>query len=236
MLLLSPLKHIAPYLLLLIAFFASSLTSSAQKYKVGERVEVDVNGDGKWVKATIKEVNFGPYVNGDYLVRLDAPDAIGGIEYTFLSNHFNQIRAMGSTTNSITSNCSFGPPPGTFTNSSPASIALFKHIVYDKLNNFATGVPGSPVRIGLSFLSFETAKAYKNTVSVKPGRGAVRINEAAPADATVYPATVTYIICEDYHPGIKRKKVETKYEFFMDRFGKWNASQLGYVDKTTVLE
>jgi len=230
------LKSVAPRLLLFTLCLGCSLAGSAQKYKAGERVEVDVNGDGKWVKATIKEVNFGPYVNGDYLVRLDAPDAIGGIEYTFLSHHFNQIRAIGSATNSITSSCVFGPPPGTFSDHSVASTPLFQYIVYNKLNNFATGAPGSPVRIGLTFISFETAKAYKNNVSVKPGRGAVRINEAAPADAMVYPATITYIICEDYHPGIKSKKVETKYEFFIDRFGKWNASQLGYVDKITVLE
>lgn len=231
----SLLKTILPFFLLALALFANPTDSVAQKYKVGDRVEVDVAGNGNWVKATIKQVNFGPYVNGDYLIRLDAPDAIGGMEYTFLNNQFNLIRLPGSNTNSITTECKFGPPQGTFTDASPASTALFKKIVYDKVNMLATGVGGNPKQIGLTFKLVQNTKNYQNTVTVYPGRGAIRINDAAPVNAMIYRATVKYIVCEDYAPGISRKMVETKYDFFIDRYGKWNASQLGS-STVTILE
>jgi hypothetical protein len=64
----------------------------------------------------------------------------------------------------------------------------------------------------------------------------VRLNEYAPANTSIYPATVKFIICEDNNPGITRKMIETKYEFFVDRFGEWNASQPWYMDKISVLE
>jgi hypothetical protein len=228
-------KTMLPLMLYIFSFLGFSQTSIAQKYKVGDRVEVDVEGNGNWVKATIKQVNFGPYVNGDYLVRLDAPDAIGGIEYTFLSNKFNLIRLQGSNTNSITTDCKFGPPAGTFTDASPASTGLFKRLVYDKVNMLATGVGGNPRRIGLTFKVVQNTKTYKNTVTVYPGRGAMRLNDAAPVNAIIYSTTLKYIVCEDYSPGISRKMVESKYDFFIDRYGKWNASQTGS-STVTILE
>ncbi|MDQ6756896.1 MAG: hypothetical protein M3004_08165 [Bacteroidota bacterium] len=219
-------KNLVPYLFLLILILGSNINANAQKYKVGQRVEVDINGNGQWVKATIKEANFNPYINGDYLVRLDAPDAIGGIEYTFTSAHFNQIRLPGNKTNSITSNCIFGPPPGTFTNNSSASNPLFKKIFYDKVNTVANGTINAPIRIGITYLSFDVSKPYRNDVSTK----------SVPLNGIIYPATIKYIICEDYNPGIKRKMVETQFEFFIDRFGKWNGAPKGYEDKITILE
>jgi hypothetical protein len=228
-------KSLLPSLLLILAVFINIPDIVAQKYKVGDRVEVDVAGNGNWVKATIKQVNFGPYVNGDYLVKLDAPDAIGGTEYTFFNNQFNLIRVQGESTNSITTECKFGPPQGNFTDASPASTALFKRIVYDKVNMLATGVGGNPKRIGLTFKLVQNMKNYQNTVTVYPGRGAIRLNDAAPVNAIIYRATVKYIVCEDYSPGIARKMVETKYDFFIDRYGKWNASQLGS-SSVTILE
>jgi|GEM_PF-6597927 len=144
-----------------------------------------------------------------------------------INNRFDQIPSAGSYNDSITTECKFGPPQGNFTDASPASTALFKRIVYDKVNMLATGIGGNPKRIGLTFKLVQNTKNYQNKVTVYPGRGAQRINDAAPPNAMIYQATVKYIVCEDYSPGISRKMVETKYDFFIDRYGKWNASQLG---------
>jgi hypothetical protein len=230
-------KPVLHYILLFILVLGVSLKTTAQKYKIGERVELNIDAKGIWYKGFVKDAQGFQYNNGYYLVRLDnAIDATGSIEFTVGTSSYNLMRAEGTKGSSPAYNCSFGPPPGTFDKSSPASIALFKRIVYNKRSNAATGAGGNPNSIGLSFLSFNLAISYKNTVSIKPGRGAVRLNEYAPANATIYPATVKFIVCEDNNPGVSRKEIETKYEFFVDRFGEWNASQPWYMDKTTVLE
>jgi hypothetical protein len=200
-------------------------------------VELNVDGKGIWYKGFIKEVNFGAGYSGYYLVRLDKGVDVygGGNEFMVSSGYFNLMRPEGNKGETDLKDCSFVPPPGTFTNRSPASVALFKRIVYDKKMMFVNGSIGRPVRIAISFLSVEMGKSYKNTVSVVPGRGAKRINDAAPVNAVIYPATVKYIICEDYNPGIERKMVEAKHEFYIDRFGKWTSSE-GAFDKISVLE
>jgi hypothetical protein len=224
-------------LLLLIFFTATALTTAAQKYKLGQRVELNVDDKGVWYKGYIKEVQGFESGNGYYLVHLDegVPQYGGGTEFTVTTRYFGMMRPEGGKADPNPANCTFGPPPGNFTNSSPASLDLFKRIVYNRLNMLATGVGGYPKQIGLTFLSFDQAKAYKNTVSVVPGRGAQRINDAAPPNATIYPASMKYIVCEDYNPGITRKTVETKWEFFIDRFGEWTASKTAF-DKTTPME
>lgn len=223
--------------LLLVLLLALSFPASAQKYKLNQRVELNVDDKGVWYKGYIKDVSGFESGNGSYLVHLDQGVAQygGGTEFTVTPRYFTLMRPEGGTADTNPGNCTFGPPPGTFTNTSAASVALFKRIVYNRVNMLATGVGGNPARIGLTFLAFDVAKAYKNTVSVVPGRGAQRINDAAPPNAIMYPASIKYIVCEDYKPGIMRKMVETKWEFFMDRFGEWNASQATF-DKTTPLQ
>lgn len=234
-------KIIRKYLRLLFLLFVISgginINSYAQKYKVGQRVELNVDGKGVWYNGFIKEVDFSPNYSGSYLVHLDkGVDTYGGgKEFAVTSAYFNLMRPEGSNAGTTPSSCYFAPPPGTFTNKSPASVALFKRIVYDKRMMFVNGTIGRPVRIAISFISFETAKPYKNTVSLVPGRGAQRINDAAPVNAIVYPATIKYILCEDYNPGIQRKMIETIHEFYIDRFGKWTSSE-GAFDKISVVE
>lgn len=222
---------------LLVCFLLTTLSSLAQKYKLNQRVELNVDSKGVWYKGYIKDVQGFESGNGYYLVHLDegVPQYGGGTEFTVTPRYFTLMRPEGGAANTNPGNCTFGPPPGTFSKNAPASVPLFKRILYNRLNMLATGTGGYPARIGLTFLSFDVAKAYKNVVSVVPGRGAQRINDAAPPDATIYPASITYILCEDYNPGQQRKRVEAKLEFFIDRFGEWNASQ-GAFDKTTPLQ
>lgn len=228
-------KNFSFLIQLLFFVLGITLTVSAQKYKLNQRVELNVDDKGIWYKGYIKEVQGFENNNGSYKVLLDqgVPQYGGGTEFMVTERYFNLMRPEGGAANPNPANCSFGPPPGEFTGNSPASVSLFKYIVYSRLNLSATGVGGYPSRIGLTFLAFNAAKAYKNTVSVVPGRGAQRINDVAPPDATIYPATMKYIVCEDYNPGVMRKMVETKFEFFIDRFGQWSASQPAFADKTT---
>jgi hypothetical protein len=211
--------------------------NTSPKYKVAQRIELNVDGRGVWYKGFIKEVHFAPNYAGYYLVHLDkGVDTYGGgTEFTVSNTYLNLMRPEGSTADTKPENCAFGPPPGTFTDTSPASVALFKKIVYDKQMMLVNGTMTRPVRIGITFLSFDVAKAYKNTVSIVPGRGAQRINDAAPPNAIIYPATIKYIICEDYNPGIQRRMIEAKHEFYISRFGQWTSSE-GAFDKISVLE
>jgi hypothetical protein len=230
-------KRLFISLLFLVLLLVTTLAVSAQTYKLNQRVELNVDDKGVWYKGYIKEVTGFESGNASYLVHLDqgVPQYGGGTEFSVTSRYFTLMRPEGGTANANPGNCTFGPPPGTFTNSSSASVALFKRILYNRVNMLATGVGGNPARIGLTFVSFDMAKAYKNTVSVVAGRGAQRINDAAPPNAIMYPASIKYIVCEDYKPGIMRKLVETKWEFFIDRFGEWSASQAAF-DKTTPLQ
>jgi hypothetical protein len=223
--------------LLFVLLLALSFPASAQKYKLNQRVELNVDDKGVWYKGYIKNVSGFESCNGSFLVHLDqgVSEYGGGTEFTATPRYFTLVRPEGGTADVNPGNCSFGSPPGTFTNTSPASVALFKRILYNRVNMLATGVGGNPARIGLIFLAFDVAKAYKNTVSVVPGRGAQRINDAATPNAIMYPASIKYVVCEDYKPGIMRKMVETKWEFFMDRFGEWSASKVAF-DKTTQLQ
>ena len=197
------------------------------KYHEGQRVEVNIDGKGIWYKGYIKEVHDPVTAGGYYLVHLDeAMDAVGSIAFTIGTNSYNLMRPEGGTTLSSTVNCSFGPPPGSFTNSSPASIALFKKIVYDRHSLSITGTAGAPVRIGIKFISIKPGEPYKNTALQ---------NNSAPVDAIIYPAAIKYIICEDIPPGITRRMIETKHEFFMARDG-WSFSSPNPLDKVTILE
>lgn len=224
-------------LALLLFFSFAAMVASAQKYKLNQRIELNVDNKGVWYKGYVKEVQTSSDGTFVYLVHLDkgVESYGGGTEFTVSPRYYGMMHPEGEAANPNPANCQFGPPPGTFTGASPASLPLFKRVLYNRLNLLATGVGGYPARIGVSFLVFDVAKAYKNTVSVVPGRGAQRINDAAPPDATIYPATIKYILCEDYNPGIMRKMVESKWEFFVDRFGEWTASKTNLFDTTTPL-
>lgn len=183
-------------------------------FKVGSTVEVNVSAH--WYKAQILQVN------GDkYKVHYDGyPASDDGWV------HFTQIRLYGKDAASSTSSCNWGPPPGTFSNSSPASQELFKYEVYEYYARTLNGTITRPVKAGISFLSYNAKTSYKNTVSTKPGVGAVRRHDGAPVNGTIYPVRIGYIVCKMYgEDEVERTEVYADFSFFKNRDGEWTCSK-----------
>ena len=138
------------------------------------------------------------------------------------------------TNEKTTADCSFIAPPGDISKTAKPSEQLFKRKIYDRHNVFANGTGSAPLRVGVMFLSFQVGKPFTNTVRLDPARGALRINDAAPVNATIYPVKSEHIVCEEYRDGTQRKRVENKYACFKNRDGEWVCGADG-IPKTTQL-
>lgn len=120
-----------------------------------------------------------------------------------------------------TADCSFTAPPGDASKTAKASEQLFKRKIYDNYNKSANGTGVAPLKVGVTFLSFQVSKPFTNIVRVSPATGAHRINDAAPVNATIYPVKSEHIVCELYRDGTQRKRVANKYACFKNRDGEW---------------
>jgi hypothetical protein len=130
--------------------------------------------------------------------------------------------------------CDFTKPD---TDTSPAakpSEQLFKAKIYRIYGVLADGTGMAPLRVGVTFESFQMGRAFTNVVKVDPGRGAYRVNDAAPVNAAIYPVVSKHIVCEQYRDGIQRRRVENKYACFKNRDGEWVCGADG-IPKTTQL-
>jgi hypothetical protein len=83
------------YFILLISFLTTTaFTSAAQKYKTGQRVELNVDDKGVWYKGYVKEVQGFENGTGSYLVHLDqgVPQYGGGNEFSVTNRYFGMMR------------------------------------------------------------------------------------------------------------------------------------------------
>lgn len=145
------------------------------------------------------------------------------------------VEAKETETNEKTmADCSFIVPPGDASKTALPSEQLFKRKIYDRYNVFANGTVTAPLKVGVTFLSFEVSKPFMNIVRVDPAVGAYRINDAAPVNATIYPVKSEHIVCEQYRDGIVRKRVANKYACFKNKDGEWVCGADG-IPKTTQL-
>jgi hypothetical protein len=120
-----------------------------------------------------------------------------------------------------TTDCSFVAPLGDASKDAKPSEQLFKRKIYDRHNMFANGSGTGPLKVGVTFLSFHMSKPFTNTVRIDPARGALRINDAAPVNATIYPVTSKHVVCEQYRNATTRQQIENKYACFKNRDGEW---------------
>jgi hypothetical protein len=145
------------------------------------------------------------------------------------------VEAKETETNEKTmADCSFIAPPGDGSKTALPSEQLFKRKIYDRYNVFANGSVTAPLKVGVTFLSFQAGTPFKNIVRVDPVRGALRINDAAPVNAMIYPVKSVHVVCEQFRDGIQRKRVENKYACFKNRDGEWVCGADG-IPKTTQL-
>lgn len=117
--------------------------------------------------------------------------------------------------------CSFIAPAGDTSKNAKPSEQLFKRKIYDRHNMLADGTGSAPLKVGVIFLSFQVSKPFTNTVRIDPVRGALRINDAAPVNAMIYPVISKHVVCEQYRNGTTRQQIENKYACFKNRDGEW---------------
>ena len=130
--------------------------------------------------------------------------------------------------------CSFIAPAGDTSRTAKASELLFKRKIYDIYHVLANGTGSAPLNVGVTFINFQMNKPFINVVRVDPGRGALRINDAAPPNATIYPVRSAHVVCEQYRDATLRRRVENKYACFKNRDGEWVCGADG-IPKTTQL-
>jgi len=117
--------------------------------------------------------------------------------------------------------CSFLAPAGDTSRTAKASELLFKRKIYDIYHVLANGSGSAPLNVGVTFLNFQMNKPFLNVLRVDRARGALRINDAAPLNATIYPVRSQHVVCEQYRDATLRRRVENRYACFKNRDGEW---------------
>ncbi|MDP3241888.1 MAG: hypothetical protein Q8M69_15810, partial [Reyranella sp.] len=122
-----------------------------------------------------------------------------------------------------------GPVPG----SVGASDALFRQKIADNYTMRSQGT----FKVSVGFESFSVGAPIINTVSVQPGIGAVRVNNGAPPNATMYPVVSRHIVCEQGGTSVERRRVEGDYYCFVSKDEEWTCASggSGRPPKTTAL-
>lgn len=110
---------------------------------------------------------------------------------------------------------------GRYSSTSPASEGLFRQVIFDSYAKLASGAGSAPLKVGVKFETFRQGARTTNRVSVDPGRGARRVTDAAPPNTALYPVDATYIVCEEYYDGRKRRRISQDFYCFQDRFQDW---------------
>lgn len=200
-------------LLFLLLFCCIGSNLKAQIFKQGQRVEVNYNGH--WYKSTILQVN-----GNKYKVHYEGYPASD--DAWLLASY---IRTLGEDGKPVAVTCNFEAPPGNFTNSTPASLALFKRELYDWYQQNVTGGLSSPKAIGIVFKTFTLGQSYINTVGNVAGRGAMRRHSGAPVNTTIYPVKTRYFVCENYNSGVSQKEINADFSFFKNKEGEWTCSK-----------
>jgi hypothetical protein len=222
--------------LVIFSSFIYASAEAADDFKAGDRVEVSVSGlegDAYYEPCVITEV-----LNNGYRV------VCGGTEYVvqkgWVRRPQKNIQPPAKNTNraapenkddapvkqidddddgenqTADDNCDFDPPGAKIFNADKFSAALARRVIYDRYRMFANGTLLAPLKVGVTFLSFQVGKPFTNIV-----RGAFRINDAAPAGATIYPVKSKHIVCEQYRDSTRRKQIESNFACFKNKDGEW---------------
>jgi len=117
--------------------------------------------------------------------------------------------------------CASNAPPINRSGTQKPSETLFKGLLFYNYNLTANGTGIAPLKVGVTFLTLQIVTSFTNTVTNVPYVGAVRKNDAAPVNATIYNIKSKHIVCEQYRDGVKRRQVEGNYACFKNRDGEW---------------
>ena len=212
-----------------------------ERCQVGARVQVEMIDNAV---GTITEIgNEAPHV-GWYRVVFDWNVRGGNPKGEWYNPKNREIRVAGTNTKCVLAaaedkpqpqdktkatdatpgqhDCPMDEPPGQVTKTATASAQVFKRVIYEsmaaKVNEKSIG---APKKIGLTFLEFDMAKAYRNTLT-GDRFGDRRLHDGAPVGAMIYPVKTKYLRCELYDREINGYVRQTNYACFKNRDGEWD--------------
>ncbi|MEZ0373277.1 MAG: hypothetical protein ACAI44_29580 [Candidatus Sericytochromatia bacterium] len=116
--------------------------------------------------------------------------------------------------------CPLVAPPGKVTSSAPASAALFKRVIYEWEAVRVNGTLTAPKQVGLTFLAFNMAKPYKNTLTAKRF-GDKRLHTGAPPYTMLYPVKTRELVCDLHGDEIRRTVTEVDRTCFKSKSNTW---------------
>jgi len=125
-------------------------------------------------------------------------------------------------------------PPAAISNSAPFSEAVFRRKAYDGYARSANGTMTAPLAVGVLFESVKLGPPITNTVRIEPGRGALRLNDAAPPYTRLYPVTSTHVVCEQYRDSMSHRRVEAVEHCFISRDHEWMCGLAGPLKITQI--
>jgi hypothetical protein len=194
------------------------------KWKVGDKLEVESRS--VWYPAQIIAIN-----GNKYKIHYDGYPAS---DDEWVEDY--RMRPVGG--HQITAECGYDLP-GEVSPSAKPSEQLFKKKIWQRyfMLSQAGGNPSvsSPLTTGIAFLTFQMGAAFKNTVGVRPGGGASRINNGAPVNATIYPVKTKYVICKKFKDGVSRSLHDEEMNCFKNKEGEWTCDGSG-VPKITQID
>ena len=112
--------------------------------------------------------------------------------------------------------CPRTPYGGVVSGNTAASEALFKRKVADNY----TMATRAPYWYGVTFEKFSVGSSVRNSVSNVAGR-ALRVNEGAPPNVTMYPVSSVHVVCEQSPGQSERRRVESRYLCFVSASNEW---------------
>lgn len=260
----SSYKLIIPVLIIAVALTALSLVTSSrvsaqadtQKFKVGDRVEVDTFQHGNyagaeknatWRKGTIVKFYRPEDHFGGYVVKLDEDGremsfrfvdtqwirAPQGTDAPAAANNKteDQVAANQTTTDADKTGAVSCPASDDLTGTSQA--AIFKRLVADRYerNGKSRDENEKNVSVSIHFDDFKTGAThpYRHIVNNPDGNGGVD-------GGAVYAVKATYLVCADYpgyaptgYRGVLQKTAyeNMTYSCFKDATGDWICNQSG---------
>ena len=114
--------------------------------------------------------------------------------------------------------CPRSPYGGPVSGARPPSAALFQQKITDSITMAAYG----PYWYGVRLSGFSVGGPIRNTVSTRPGVGAMRVNTGAPPGATMYPVSTTMSVCEGAPAGSSSWRTSQKrYLCFVSANNEW---------------
>jgi hypothetical protein len=114
--------------------------------------------------------------------------------------------------------CPHSPYGGPVQGTRPASAALFQQKITDSITMAAY----KPYWYGVRLTNFSVGAPIRNRVTVRPGVGAVRVNNGAPVDALMYPVSTTMGVCEGAPNGSSSWRTsQKKYLCFVSANNEW---------------